>query len=695
MRTMRFAVWAGLAACGGSVQGGGASSGALLVSADGRSALVADADHGEVVRVDLISGALTACPVGAEPQRMAQVGDRVWVTLAAEGAVVALDITAEGCTEVGRVEVGSEPFGIVATADGSRLYVAVQGHGTVQELDGQTLLPLRKVAVPDRPRWLTLHPTRPMLYVGTAQGGAWFIDLSRGELVAEPVEVPEVSRGEPSTGEVSITIPRITGELVIHPDGGMVGIPMLYVDPFAPVDGGDPGRPPEQGGGGYASGQVDGGLTRFNPAAVLVPLRDGGAPRGKGARAVLVAADVSRPVAEGGQSVQDALAAARSFVGFSDGAVSGGGFGGAEPRMMDTGGFHEGGFRVDPSAFTVRGRGYVTALAFSPDGRALYAAIEGTGAVAVLPAEPAVAGQPSTFTDVTDPFFGLGGMTPSAQVFVRAGDGATALAMDASGTAWTWSFLDRTVHRVSPDAVDTVMEAAVDGMPAGSLSWHAAPVASLSPSLLPPDVVAGRRLFFSTSHPAMAQAGAGVSCATCHMDGANDGLTWQFAKGPRQTPSLRGRISDTVPVTWTDDVDSVRTEVHLTSQTRMGGSGLIDAQARSVAAFVDWTRPYTGDLRDADAIARGAAVFSRGDTQCATCHSGPKGTDGKSYAVHGLPKVDTPALEGVGWTAPYLHDGAAGTLEDLIDMADAIGMGRTAHLSSQERADLAAYLRSL
>ena len=53
-----------------------------------------------------------------------------------------------------------------------------------------------------------------------------------------------------------------------------------------------------------------------------------------------------------------------------------------------------------------------------------------------------------------------------------------------------------------------------------------------------------------------------------------------------------------------------------------------------------------------------------------------------------------PSLRYVGKTAPYYHDGSALTLQALI-AENKERMGKTQHLSEEERAALVAYLESL
>jgi cytochrome c peroxidase len=55
---------------------------------------------------------------------------------------------------------------------------------------------------------------------------------------------------------------------------------------------------------------------------------------------------------------------------------------------------------------------------------------------------------------------------------------------------------------------------------------------------------------------------------------------------------------------------------------------------------------------------------------------------------------NTPSLRGLALTAPYLHDGSAATLEQVLDRT-ANTMGHAGSLQPGQRADLIAYLRSL
>jgi hypothetical protein len=118
-------------------------------------------------------------------------------------------------------------------------------------------------------------------------------------------------------------------------------------------------------------------------------------------------------------------------------------------------------------------------------------------------------------------------------------------------------------------------------------------------------------------------------------------------------------------------------------------------------------KPPAGSF-DADAAARGKLVF-QGQGRCASCHTGPHFTDANttlhppedsvaepetpSYAARSAThRYRTTPLRGVWQHPPYLHDGSAATLEDVVVRYNTrFGLGLTA----QQAADLAQYLKSL
>jgi hypothetical protein len=150
--------------------------------------------------------------------------------------------------------------------------------------------------------------------------------------------------------------------------------------------------------------------------------------------------------------------------------------------------------------------------------------------------------------------------------------------------------------------------------------------------------------------------------------------------------------------------------IDLQARTRLG-SVLLDRLERGAAepwgiAFLRATRPHTSPYLEADgqlspAAQRGRAIFA-GRGECAECHAGPWGSDQAMHDVGTISnpldrgkKVVTPMLVELWATAPYLHDGSAARLEDVVRQAAETGRhGAVRALSASERADLVGYLLS-
>src|SRR5687768_5296405 len=82
-------------------------------------------DEGTVSRLDRETGAVRGIEVGAEPTRIARVGNELWVTLRGERGVAVLEDLDGALAKVETLPTGPEPHGIVASENGRRVYVAV------------------------------------------------------------------------------------------------------------------------------------------------------------------------------------------------------------------------------------------------------------------------------------------------------------------------------------------------------------------------------------------------------------------------------------------------------------------------------------------------------------------------------------------------------------------------------------------
>ena len=600
----------------------------------------ANPDQATVSRVDVATGATAELEVGLEPTRIARAGDKLITTLRNERGIAIID---EATFTVDRViPTGAEPYGVVATEDGSRFYVAVSMSGVVEEYDASTYELLRSWPVEGEPRWLTLHPNTQSLYVGSAFGGmVHWIDLPGDQV--NRVEIPTIVGFHPSTGEEVALTPRVTGDMAISSDGNTIAIPTLQVENSSP--GGDLSAPNP----GAAVYYAPPGGGRFNSVLLTTAVVGGGAPADEYWDATLLNVEhedlgtvasypSSATFAPDGDTILVTVEAGEAVISVATRANGSMNRGGTRNSI----GWLTIGSRTQGVAHSSRGpRG----IAFDADGEGYVFAYH-QGAVERVKMD-SLADQ-ATPAGSTNPLsFGN-----SVGMFEVSGLNTTKI----HDTDWVFDDI-----------------------------------------VLTDDELAGRDLFFSSVDDRMAFNGAGVSCSTCHFEGRNDGLTWPLENGGRQTPSLAGDVSLTAPVTWTESVATVGDEAFATSQGRMGGSGLSQNSADKVAAFINRGRhvdlPNKG--LETDSVVRGRAIFNREDVGCGDCHGGSTLQDGESHDMVGLNNVNTPTLVGIAATAPYFHDGSAVTLRAVLEYARSGEMGDTSMLSDTEMDDLEAYLTSL
>lgn len=242
-------------------------------------------------------------------------------------------------------------------------------------------------------------------------------------------------------------------------------------------------------------------------------------------------------------------------------------------------------------------------------------------------------------------------------------------------------------------------------------------------------VLRGKQVFYNAQDPRMSKDNY-MSCASCHVDGGDDGMTWDFTnrgEGLRSTINLRGRAGlGHGRLHWSANFDEVQ-DFENDIRAHMGGTGFLSdtdfaattnplgtAKAGRSGALDDLAA-YVGSLatharsphRAADgslvaAAVTGQALFTQ--LQCATCHAGATFRDGVRRDVgtiqpssgqgNGAPLAgvgfDTPTLHGLWETAPYLHNGQAATLADVLGS----GHGGAGALSTANRDALVKFLQS-
>jgi cytochrome c peroxidase len=113
--------------------------------------------------------------------------------------------------------------------------------------------------------------------------------------------------------------------------------------------------------------------------------------------------------------------------------------------------------------------------------------------------------------------------------------------------------------------------------------------------------------------------------------------------------------------------------------------------------------PFLVNGKLSPAAHRGKRLFVDARIGCAECHPPGLFTDMKLHDVGTAGKrdgrdrkFDTPTLIECWRTAPYLHDGSAATIRDVVSTLNRHDQhGRTSHLTKDQIDDLAAYVLSL
>ncbi|TAN36790.1 MAG: cell surface protein [Verrucomicrobia bacterium] len=200
------------------------------------------------------------------------------------------------------------------------------------------------------------------------------------------------------------------------------------------------------------------------------------------------------------------------------------------------------------------------------------------------------------------------------------------------------------------------------------------------------------------------------SCASCHPGGARvDALNWDLLNdgmgNPKNTKSMLLAFR-TPPAMSTGVRENAAVAVRagiryilFTVQPPEVATAL-DAYLKSLQPVPS---PYLVKGKLSAAARRGEELFHNSATSCARCHTGPLFTNLKSYDVGTRNRFDkptdlfdTPTLVELWRTAPYLHDGSAATLRDVLTSANKQDLhGRTSLLTEDQINDLIEYLLSL
>ncbi|NUQ65499.1 MAG: beta-propeller fold lactonase family protein [Pirellulales bacterium] len=228
----------------------------------------------------------------------------------------------------------------------------------------------------------------------------------------------------------------------------------------------------------------------------------------------------------------------------------------------------------------------------------------------------------------------------------------------------------------------------------------------------------GERLFNSAAITFRRQ----FSCHSCHPDGHIDAITYDIepdgiGTDPVDNKTLRG-ILDTAPFKWSGKNPSFSKQCGARLSTFFTrGAPFTPEQLAAVDLYVctiprppNRYRPLGAPLTDSQR--RGKAIFERTraaggrvipkENRCTTCHFPPLYTDRRLHDVGtkapsdttGL--IDTPHLTNIYNSAPYLHNGMAGTLEEIWTRHNPDDKhGVTNDMTKDQLNDLVEYLKTL
>ncbi len=196
------------------------------------------------------------------------------------------------------------------------------------------------------------------------------------------------------------------------------------------------------------------------------------------------------------------------------------------------------------------------------------------------------------------------------------------------------------------------------------------------------------------------------SCSSCHPDGRVDGLNWDLTNdGLGNSKNARSLLfaGNTPPNTMAGVFESLDVCVRVELKTILF-TDVPDADAAAIVDYIQSLRPVQSPkLRDGNlsaAARRGEKAFAKAG--CIKCHVGEYYTARETKNVGTFvigdhrDSFDIPSLREAWRTAPYLHDGRAATIEEVITTFNESGRhGEAFKLTLQERDDLIEFVLSL
>jgi len=204
------------------------------------------------------------------------------------------------------------------------------------------------------------------------------------------------------------------------------------------------------------------------------------------------------------------------------------------------------------------------------------------------------------------------------------------------------------------------------------------------------------------------------TCASCHPDGRVDALNWDNLNdgvgNSKQTKSLLYCY-----FTPPEMITGIRASAEIATRAGMKYiefSTVSEEQLKALDEYIKYMEPVQSPYRNTDgslteSAARGKELFESDEVGCAFCHSGPFYTNLQKYDVgtvnpetdgasQTVSELDVPTLAEVWRTAPYLYNGKAKTIYDVIKTFNTADKhGHTSQLTEEQLRDLEQYVLSL
>jgi YVTN family beta-propeller protein len=578
---------------------------------------------------------LAEIPVGRQPRTLAFSPDGARVYVACQGTNELWVLNAGGRTVTGRIPVGHQPVGVAVAPNDGKILVCNQGEGTLSVIS-PALIVKKILRVADNPRAAAIASDGRLAYVThfLTRGAAGTITEVDLTTLTVSRAIPLVVDASPDTASSGGGFPNMLSAIAIDPAGQAVWF---------------------------------GGL------------------KANTGRGLFLNGEMPRP--------ENTV---RAFFG----------------RVILASATEELDRRIDANDSDS-----VSAIAFSPNGRWAYVTHQGAGRLSVYDLSAATLIRPGDGNTVS--FAARIDLDHAPQGIVVSADGRRGYV--ANYLSRNVQVLDLSTPRL-PVVISTVV---------------------VTSEPLVASVANGKRLFYRSREPRHSR-GNYIACASCHADGGgHDGRTWDFTnrgEGLRNTTDLRGSGGvANGPVHWSGNFDEIQ-DFENDIVRFFGGTGLAEdgqppnppldasnagrsADLDDLAAYVaSLTEPARSPFRKEDrtlteAALRGKAMFLGPALRCASCHVPPRFTDSvvtpdpTNFVRHDVGTftlasggrlggpfdgLDTPSLVGLWDSAPYLHDGSAVTLFDVLTTKNSNDLhGVTSSLSTNQLVDLVEYLLSL